>query len=151
MNVCRHVVCPQEPGASCNFVLSLHTPQGAKAGIPVNFRHFKVDFLCVDFKEKTTAPCLSSQHLTVLFLGYPAHVRKTKPDDHFRNHCWLSPMACNQQQSCGLVPAFHLFACSAASLTPFKGIKSDSQKKSLSFCIQDVSHEAGGIFLQAAR
>lgn len=41
-DVCRHAVCPQEPGASCNFVLPLHILQGVKAGIPDNFGDFGV-------------------------------------------------------------------------------------------------------------
>lgn len=54
----------RSPGASCNLVLSLHAPQGARAGVPVNFGSFGVGFVCAGFKGNITVTCLSSAELS---------------------------------------------------------------------------------------
>lgn len=46
----------RSPGASCHLVIPA---QGARAGVPVNFRSFGVGFVCVGFKGNITVPCLS--------------------------------------------------------------------------------------------
>lgn len=141
--MCADMWCfRRSPGASCNLVLSLHAPQGAKAGVPVNFRSFGVGFVCAGFKGNITVTCLSFQHgkkekppPVSALAGYPAQGKETKSGDHFFKHCQISPTAHSQQRSHGFVPAFHFFVPAAGSLSPFRGRKSDSQTKKVLFLV----------------
>lgn len=60
-------------------------------------------------------------------------------------------MVCSQQQSCGLVSAFHFLPTLLAFKFLLKVESLIHRQKKVVSCIQDVSHKAGSICLQAAK
>lgn len=129
----------QSPCASCNFVLSLHAPQGVRPGIPVNFRSIGVGFVCARFKGNITVLCLSWAELLVWKereAGICCHTyRIFSPSQEHKTQQSLPQTLPDKSRGIELTSeswsgaSVSFSVHSAGSLSPLKGSKSDSQTK----------------------